>query len=276
MRATYDALAVQCCKETTQRYSTSFSIACRFLSPGVRDAVCAVYGFVRLADEIVDTFLEYDRKALLQQFQTDTQRAIESGVSFNPILHAFQGCVHRFGIPLDLIDAFFRSMAADLTTDCHDAASFSTYIYGSAEVVALMCLRIFVNGDEALYDENAAAARALGAAFQKVNFLRDLKYDTEVLGRRYFPDSEMITAKEKHRIEADVERDFHTALPGIRRLPDSSRFGVYVAYTYFRALFRKLQSLPPDRLGTARVRVSDYHKAMLLLHSSFLYWRGIR
>jgi phytoene synthase len=273
--ALYDRVCLKASRNTTAAYSTSFSLGVRSLDKRFRDPVHAIYGFVRFADEIVDTFHAQDRRTLLSRFREDTERAVSEGISLNPILHSYQNVVHRYGIGRDLYDAFLRSMEMDLGDTEHDQRSFETYVLGSAEVVGLMCLRIFCEGDEAMYQRLRPAAMKLGSAFQKVNFLRDLKDDHQHLGRTYFPglEVERMTAWDKRRIEADIQADLSAALAGIKQLPKGARFGVYVAYVYYAALFRKIRALPTEHMLRERIRVRNRSKIALfttsLLRHSF-------
>ena len=258
----------QACSEVvTRRYSTSFSSAIRLLHPDLRAPIHGIYGFVRFADEIVDTFHDYDKAALLREFTAETWKAMRTGISLNPILHSFQDVVRRHNIPHDLIEAFLHSMALDLDkTTYGTAAELDEYIYGSAEVVGLMCLCVFVEGDSARYESLKAPARRLGAAFQKVNFLRDIQADYEGLARAYFPgfDFHRFSPADKARIEEDIEEDFVAALEGIRRLPLKARFGVYTAYRYYRKLFEKICCMKPEQVLRRRVRVPNAQKLMIV------------
>jgi phytoene synthase len=238
--------------------------------PRFRDPIYGIYGFVRFADEIVDTFHEYPKSELLNMFREDTFRAIEERISLNPVLHAFQQVVHRYGIERELIEAFLHSMAMDLHNDRYDETGYDRYIYGSAEVVGLMCLRVFCEGDAGRYEQLKASACRLGAAFQKINFLRDLKSDFDERGRVYFPgvDFTRFDNDEKRRIEAEIEADFDAALEGIRRLPEGARLGVYVAYKYYRQLFAKIRRAPAHRVAEQRIRVSDKRKVYVLFSSA--------
>ncbi len=267
--ALYDRVCLKASRNTTAAYSTSFSLGVRSLHRRFHDPIHAIYGFVRFADEIVDTFHTHDKRKLLARFREDTERAISEGISLNPILHSYQGVVRRYGIERELYDAFLRSMEMDLRDTEHDQDSYATYILGSAEVVGLMCLRVFCEGDDARYRQLKPAAMKLGSAFQKVNFLRDLKDDHQQLGRTYFPgiDVERITVEDKRRIEADIQADFAAALTGIRQLPKGARFGVYVAYVYYMALFRKIQALPTERVLRERIRVRNRYKIALFTTS---------
>ena len=267
--ALYDRVCLNASRDTTAAYSTSFSLGVRSLHRRFQDPIHAIYGFVRFADEIVDTFHAHDKLTLLARFREDTERAIAEGISLNPILHSYQCVVRRYGIEPELYDAFLRSMEMDLRDTEHDQDSYATYILGSAEVVGLMCLRVFCEGDDAMYQRLKPAAMKLGAAFQKVNFLRDLKDDHQHLGRTYFPgvDVERLTSVDKRLIEADIQADFSAALSGIRKLPKGARFGVYVAYVYYRALFRKIQALPTERVLRERIRVRNRYKIALFTTS---------
>ncbi len=259
-------VCLQCSSITTQQYSTSFSSAIRLLDKSLRPHICSVYGFVRVADEIVDTFHDYDKKTLLAEFKKETYIAINRGISVNPILHSFQLTVNKYNISNDLIEAFFRSMEFDLEKTVYDVNGYQTYIYGSAEVVGLMCLYVFCEGDEQLYKKLTPFARSLGAAFQKVNFLRDFKNDFEGLNRMYFPgcDFTNFSAKDKEVIEKDIQADFDSAYPGILQLPVKVRFGVYVAYKYYLSLFKKIRKAAPQKILKQRVRIPDYGKMLIL------------
>ncbi len=265
-----------CSKVTTERYSTSFSSAIRLLHPDLRQPIYNIYGLVRFADEIVDTFHGHDKKKLLYDFRKETFAALETGISLNPILHSFQQTVRAYKIDPALVEAFFRSMEMDLEKKAYDQEGYEEYIYGSAEVVGLMCLYVFCEGDQGRYDALKGSARSLGAAFQKVNFLRDLRADNKELDRMYFPgcDFSNFTACQKNRIEADIQADFDAALEGILQLPVKARFGVYVAYKYYLSLFRRIQKLQPQRILQERIRVPDINKAMLLLRAGVRHQLG--
>jgi 15-cis-phytoene synthase len=267
--ALYDKVCQQASAHTTREYSTSFNLGVRVLHRRFRPSIHAIYGFVRFADEIVDTFHHHDKAALLQRFWDDTRSAIADGVSLNPILHSFQRAVNKYGIEPELYETFMQSMAMDLTDKGHDRGSFDQYILGSAEVVGLMCLRVFCEGDSAAYDRLKAPAMRLGSAFQKVNFLRDLKHDHQHLGRTYFPGIDVVrmTVADKRAIEVGIEADFTAALAGIRALPQGSRFGVYLAYAYYANLFAKIKALPPERILQERIRVRNRRKLALLTTS---------
>ena len=265
----FHKVSARCSEITTIGYSTSFSSAIRLLHPDMRQPIYNIYGFVRFADEIVDTFHEYDKASLLSEFRNETYEAIKRGISLNPILNSFQQTVNRYNIDHDLINAFFHSMEMDLTQRAYDKRNFNEYVYGSAEVVGLMCLYVFCEGSKELYERLEASARALGAAFQKVNFLRDIKADYNSLSRMYFPgcDFNNFTEHDKRQIESDIQNDFRSAYAGIIKLPMKSRFGVYVAYKYYLSLFKKIKSLEPARVLEARIRIPDYKKAMIVLRA---------
>jgi 15-cis-phytoene synthase len=258
-----------CSRIVTESYSTSFSSAIRMLHKDLRTPIFNIYGFVRFADEIVDTFHEYDKSFLLEQFKKETYDAIERKISLNPILNSFQRTVNEYNIDHKLIDAFFNSMEMDLNKTAYDFEGYKEYIYGSAEVVGLMCLYVFCEGKKILYDNLKDAARSLGAAFQKVNFLRDIKADFNGLSRVYFPgcDFNNFTEQQKSHIEEDIHNDFRHAYNGITRLPLKARFGVYVAYKYYLSLFKKIKRLEPARVLEERVRIPNYRKAMIIFRA---------
>lgn len=263
MKALFDTVSFRCSKLVTESYSTSFSLATRMLAPKIREHIYNIYGFVRFADEIVDSFLDYDKENLLDDFEKDLDRALERKISLNPILNAFQHTYHAYGIPRELVNAFMKSMRMDLDKSIYRTEEeFREYIYGSADVVGLMCLRVFVNGDDARYQELEKSAMALGSAFQKVNFLRDLKADYETLNRSYFPDTNLLDMDEdtKQRIVADIEADFQKGFEGIIRLPVEAKFGVYTAYRYYSKLLKKLRETPSREIKNARIRVANYQK----------------
>ena len=266
MKALYDQTCRECASLITRRYSTSFSMGIRAFGRSLRPPIYAIYGYVRFADEIVDTFHDQDQAALLERFRTETWQAIDEGISLNPVLHAFQEVVNTYHMDRHLIDAFLDSMAMDLDQDRHGRKSFNEYIYGSAEVVGLMCLTVFVGGDSAEYARVAPAARPLGAAFQKVNFLRDMQSDFEERGRIYFPgvDFTKFSQSDKERIEQEVEEDFQAALEGILQLPDAARFGVFLAYRFYTKLFEKIRKSSPEQVKSHRIRVPNWRKAMLV------------
>ena len=269
----YDNLSVSCSKSTTTMYSTSFSLGILLFTKELRKHIYSIYGFVRLADEIVDTFEGYDQKYLLRDFWFQTYEAIEKGISLNPILNAFQQTVNEYQIPADLIDAFMRSMEMDLHKSNYTEDEVNEYIYGSAEVVGLMCLKVFTRGNEELYNELNPYAKSLGAAFQKVNFLRDLKDDYNQLGRSYFDglDIENFSEATRDVVEESIQKDFTHALEGIRKLPSGSKFGVYIAYVFYYSLFRKIKRLHFDVIRSRRVRISNPVKYMLLFKCWFQY-----
>jgi len=252
-----------CSRHTTEQYSTSFSSAIRLLHEELRQPIYNIYGFVRFADEIVDTFHDQDKNELLADFKRQTYDAIERGISLNPILHSFQLTVNHYKIDHNLIEAFFRSMEMDLNKFSYNQEGYEEYIYGSAEVVGLMCLYVFCDGDASEYEKLKPHARSLGAAFQKVNFLRDLRADYQDLERVYFPgvDFRAFTDDKKREIEDDIERDFRHAYEGIIKLPLKARFGVYLAYKYYLSLFRKIRSIRPERIMEERIRIPNYAKA---------------
>lgn len=258
-----------CSKVVTVRYSTSFSSAIKMLHADLRKPIFSIYGFVRLADEIVDTFHNHDKSFLLQRFKDDTFSALEQGISLNPILQSFQRTVRHYQVDHDLIKAFFRSMETDLLPNTYNRQAYEEYIYGSAEVVGLMCLYVFCEGNHELFRSLRQPARALGAAFQKVNFLRDIKLDFTDLSRMYFPGCSFhnFTLHDKLQIEADIEADFQNAYHGILQLPVKARFGVYVAYKYYYSLFKKIKSTQPHHILQKRIRIPDYQKAFIILRA---------
>ncbi len=265
----------QCSKITTELYSTSFSSSIRMLHADLHQPIYDVYGFVRFADEIVDTFHDYDKENLLNEFIQETYLAINRGISLNPILNSFQLTVNKYNIDHALIDAFFNSMKMDLDKSKYDSDAYNTYIYGSAEVVGLMCLYIFCDGDKVEYEKLKPYAQSLGAAFQKINFLRDVKADHQELNRTYFPNVNFasFTKTDKDNIEKDIEADFINAYKGILILPAKAKFGVYLAYKYYITLFKKIRTIQPQVLLQERIRVTNTHKAIILvkakLRSSF-------
>jgi phytoene/squalene synthetase len=268
-KALFDHFTLRTSKQITRAYSTSFSLGIQFLSSEIRNPIYSIYGFVRLADEIVDSFHSYDKKQLLDEFRKDTWLAIERKISLNPILNSFQWVVNKYCIPHDLIQTFLDSMEMDLDKKNYNPVSYKQYILGSAEVVGLMCLKVFVKGDDKLYKALKDEAMALGSAFQKINFLRDVKADYEGMGRTYFPgvNIESLDEGTKREIEVDILLDFHKGLSGIKKLPRSSRLGVYVAYIYYYALFKKIQGVPPDRILKERIRISNHRKMALFAGS---------
>lgn len=269
MKLIFDHLSAEVCKMTTRAYSTSFSMGIYFLNNRLRAPIYSVYGFVRLADEIVDSFEGYDKKYLLGKFRHDCFDAIEKRISSNPVLNAFQHAVHQYHIDIGLIDTFLKSMEMDLEKQTYTSDKYQNYILGSAEVVGLMCLHVFTEGNLATYQELKPYAMKLGAAFQKVNFLRDMKHDYHVLGRIYFPhvDIKFFDSAAKAQIEQEIENDFFIALQGIRKLPNSSRGGVYLAYVYYRSLFKKIKKLPAPEVMSGRIRINNSKKLRLMVNS---------
>lgn len=258
-----------CSRIVTENYSTSFCSAIRLLHKDLRTPIFNIYGFVRFADEIVDTFHDHDKEFLLQQFKKETYDAIERGISLNPILNSFQLTVNKYKIDPALIDAFFHSMELDLSKTVYNNKEYTEYIYGSAEVVGLMCLYVFCEGNRDIYEKLKLPARSLGAAFQKVNFLRDIKADYNGLSRIYFPgcDFNNFTEEQKKAIEEDIHLDFRSAYDGIEKLPLKARFGVYVAYKYYLSLFKKIKKMEPQKVLEERIRIPDYRKAMIILRA---------
>ena len=266
----FDEVAFECSQKVTNGYSTSFSSAVRMLAPSIRPAIHSIYGFVRFADEVVDTFHDKDKKLLLDKFEWDLYQAIEMGISLNPILHSFQKTIKEYNIDIELVDAFLKSMRMDIEKkDYKTNEEYQEYIYGSADVVGLMCLKVFVDGSDEEYQKLKPTAMKLGSAFQKVNFLRDLKNDAEILERSYFPEVDLknLSPEVKTKIVSEIKADFDAAYEGIKQLPASSKFGVYTAYRYYKQLLKKLQKTPSNKLMETRIRVSDYHKYGLLMQS---------
>lgn len=268
----YSKTCMECSKLITNRYSTSFSMGIRVFDRRLRAPIYAVYGFVRFADEIVDTFHDYPKAELLEQFRQDTYEAIEKKISLNPVLQAFQQTVHQYNIEMELIDAFLDSMEMDLHFHTYEDALYKQYIYGSAEVVGLMCLRVFCEGNDEEYQRLKGPACSLGSAFQKINFLRDMKSDFDDRGRVYFPgvDFTQFTYEDKVLIEADIKKDFDDAYKGIIQLPKGARFGVYLAYVYYTNLFQKIKSATPAKVKQERIRVKDSKKVYLLFRSALV------
>ena len=271
MKELFDQLSFQVSKATTQKYSTSFSFGIMSLSPKLRPAIYAVYGFVRLADEIVDSFHGYDKTTLLHRLKEQTWQALDEKISLNPILQSFQETVHKYKIERELISQFLKSMEMDLSPVLYDKKLYDEYILGSADVVGLMCLQVFVEGDKKEFEKLKRYAMKLGSAFQKVNFLRDLKDDYQVLGRSYFPnaDLQIFDRHTKSCIEREIESEFDEASIGIRQLPVSSRYGVYLAYRYYVSLFRKIKFTPSHELLEQRIRISNGQKLVLMMVSYF-------
>ncbi len=277
MKTIFDKLSYQTSKLVTNSYTTSFSLGVAFLHRSIRADIHAIYGFVRFADEIVDTLHDYDKEKLLDEFERNYYKALEDGVSMNPILHSFQLTVKKYNIDDDLIQAFLKSMRADLSVSEYDRESYNEYIYGSADVVGLMCLKVFVNGDEKLYNELKPAAMRLGSAFQKTNFLRDLGNDVNELQRRYFPElqDQVMTDDVKAKIVDEIYQDYEAALEGIKQLPNSAKVGVYSAYTYYRQLTKKIARINANTVMTKRIRISNYRKAWLLARTYIAVRTGI-
>lgn len=273
MKETYDEISRNCSHNILIRYSTSFSLGTRIFPRDVRSAVAGIYGFVRLADEIVDTFQDYPQAILMEEFKKDTWSAINRGISTNPVLNAFQEVVRQYGVREEHIASFLASMEADLTIKDHDRLSYNNYIFGSAEAVGLMCLHVFVKGDETRFKQLEMPARKLGSAFQKINFLRDIREDNQALKRQYFPElqqGEWITEPIKNKIESEISEDFTEALEGIRRLKGRVRLGVWVAYVYYVRLLNKIRCITSQELMDKRIRVSNPAKVMLL------FWTTVR
>lgn len=273
MKKLFDELSYSVSKITTQKYSTSFSLGILALKPSIRSDVYAIYGYVRLADEIVDSFHDYDKSKLLNRLKEQTENALSEKISLNPILQSFQETVHKYAIDKSLIDQFLHSMEMDLQQVDYNSDLYKEYIFGSAEVVGLMCLQVFTEGNKKQYDELKPYAMKLGSAFQKINFLRDLKDDYQVLGRTYFPNVDMNVFDNtvKSQIEKEVEEEFKEALIGIKKLPSSSIFGVYLAYKYYFSLFKKIKKKSSKDILNNRVRVPNSEKAYVAFKSYVRY-----
>jgi 15-cis-phytoene synthase len=269
MKLLFDQFSSRSSKIITEAYSTSFSLGILYIDRRIRGDIYAIYGFVRVADEIVDSFDGYDKKTLLENFKADTREAIDKCISVNPILNSFQQTFHKYHIQYEWIELFFQSMEMDLKRTRYDRDNYEKYILGSAEVVGLMCLHVFTENNREKYEELKPFAMKLGSAFQKVNFLRDLKDDFQLLGRTYFPNLSLteFNGQTKKQIEQDIENDFATALPGIKKLPRSSRTGVYLAYIYYRSLFKKIKRTPVQGLLQKRVRINNGKKIGLMFNS---------
>lgn len=270
MKSTFDDLSLQCSKKTTNSYSTSFSLAVKMLANSIQADIHNIYGFVRFADEIVDSFHGYDKEFLINKFEDDFYISLEHGISLNPILNAFQSTIKKYDIDLKLVDSFIKSMKMDLKKhDYNTTEEYNTYIHGSAEVVGLMCLKVFVNGNQEEYDRLKDSAKRLGSAFQKVNFLRDLKDDIEILNRSYFPNIDLNNLNKvgKEKIIQEIEEDFKEAFKGILQLPKSARFGVYTAFIYYKQLLLKLKRTPSEKIMESRIRVENHIKLGLLAKS---------
>jgi len=274
MKQLFDEVSFACSKNVTKKYSTSFSLAVYMLSPKIREAIYSIYAFVRFADEIVDSFHDYDKESLLNEFEASYYKAYAQNISLNPILNCFQHTVKKYHITDDLIQSFLKSMRADLNKETYETVEeYHNYIYGSADVVGLMCLKVFVNGDDEKYESLKFSAMKLGSAFQKVNFLRDLKDDYELLHRSYFPGVNLkeLGVTEKEAIIAEIEADFKEAFSGIKQLPLEAKFGVYTAYVYYKRLLKKLSSTPSGEILNTRIRVSNPVKISLLAKSFVVY-----
>lgn len=267
MKSLFDKVSRQCSKAVTNNYSTSFSLASKMLGPSIRQDIHNIYGFVRFADEIVDSFHDYDKRTLLDRFENDLHNAIEDKISLNPILNSFQETVNRYNITPDMYGAFIHSMRLDLDKSVYlTDEEYKNYIYGSADVVGLMSLKVFVKGDEEKYNQLKDDAMRLGSAFQKVNFLRDLKADLDVLERSYFPNTDLqnLSEQDKARLIEEIKEDFDAGLRGIQRLPVEAKLGVYTAYIYYRRLLTRLERTPSREIRNARIRVPNYEKLGLL------------
>nr|WP_321230876.1 phytoene/squalene synthase family protein [uncultured Psychroserpens sp.] len=274
MKSIFDSVSHKCSKTVTKSYSTSFSLATKMLSNSIRQDIYNIYGFVRFADEIVDTFHDYDKQMLFDNFTKDLELALEQKISLNPILNSFQETYHKYSIDKKLVDSFMKSMRTDLHKNTYlTDEEYKEYIYGSADVVGLMCLKVFVKGDQEKYESLKDSAMSLGSAFQKVNFLRDLKADFEDLSRSYFPNTDLNQLDEvsKQAIIEDIENDFTKGLHGIKRLPIEAKFGVFVAYRYYSQLLKKLKKTPALEIKSTRIRVPNYKKIELLTRSYVKY-----
>ncbi len=274
MKSIFDQVSRECSKAVTNNYSTSFSLASKMLGPSIRQDIHNIYGFVRFADEIVDTFHDYDKRTLLDRFEVDLKHAIEDKISLNPILNSFQETVHKYDITPDMYGAFIHSMRLDLDKSVYlTDEEYRNYIYGSADVVGLMSLKVFVKGNNEQYEDLKADAMRLGSAFQKVNFLRDLKEDLDMLERSYFPNTDLhdLSEDDKAKLIAEIEDDFDAGLRGIKRLPLEAKLGVYTAYTYYRRLLTRLENTPSREIRNTRIRVPNYEKVGLLAKGYVAY-----
>ena len=274
MKDLFDQVSFDCSRNVTKSYSTSFSSAVKMLAPNIRQDIYNIYGFVRFADEIVDSFHDYNKEALFYLFENDLELALKNKISLNPILNSFQNTVHKYEIPGELIDAFMKSMKLDLSkTEYKTVSEYNEYIYGSADVVGLMCLKVFVKGDDVKYESLKDSAMRLGSAFQKVNFLRDLKADFEDLNRTYFPNTDLskLDEKSKLKIIEEIEADFKAGYEGLILLPIEAKFGVYTAYSYYKKLLAKLKNTPSAEIKNTRIRVSNYQKYGLFAKCYFSY-----
>ena len=274
MKAIFDKVSEDCSEIVIKEYSTSFYKATQLLSKSIRNDIFNIYGFVRFADEIVDTFHKYPKKELLDQFEKELWLSIENKISLNPILNSFQHTVNKYSIDINLIKSFIKSMRMDLDIKRYrNRKDYKDYIYGSADVIGLMCLKVFVSGSTKEYNELKPYAISLGSAFQKVNFLRDLKSDSEILNRVYFPNIDMKSFDEnsKENIINEIEEDFEHALKGIVKLPKKARFGVYIAYRYYYKLLKKMKTTPFLHIKKSRVRIDNFQKFIVLTRSYVKY-----
>mgnify|MGYP001591002022 FL=1 len=272
MKNLFDEVSLKCSEITTKYYSTSFSLGIRLLDKEIHSPIYSIYGFVRLADEIVDSFHEFDKAKLLNEFKENTKQAIENKISLNPILNSFQEVVNKYNIEWEHIQDFLSSMESDLNQKKHDEDSYKQYIKGSAEAVGLMCLRVFCNNNNKLYNELEKYAIYLGSVFQKVNFIRDISADYNELKRVYFPQLNIneFNEEEKNKIEDDIEKEFNLALIGIKQLPKSAKKGVFLAYSYYYSLFKKIKSTPADKIMTKRIRIPNFTKFLILIKVQLL------
>lgn len=277
MKTLFDKVSEKCSRITTNSYSTSFSLGIKFLARKFHKPIYGIYGFVRFADEIVDTFHDYNKEALLDRFEEDTYKAIEEKISLNPILNSYQHVVNQYNIDREITDTFLKSMRMDLTEHMYDKDGYEEYILGSAEVVGLMCLKVFCDGDEKKYQELKPYAMKLGSAFQKINFLRDIKADFANMGRTYFPNINLhhFTEDDKKVIEEDIRKDFQMGFEGIKKLPKDARLGIYVAYVYYYSLFRKIQNTPVSRIMDKRIRIQNRKKYTLFVSCYFRHQLNI-
>lgn len=272
MKNLFDEVSLKCSEITTKYYSTSFSLGIRLLDKEIHSPIYSIYGFVRLADEIVDSFHEFDKAKLLNEFTESTKQAIENKISLNPILNSFQEVVNKYNIEWEHIQDFLSSMESDLNQKKHDEDSYKQYIKGSAEAVGLMCLRVFCNNNNKLYNELEKYAIYLGSVFQKVNFIRDISADYNELKRVYFPQLNIneFNEEEKNKIEDDIEKEFKLALIGINQLPKSAKKGVFLAYSYYYSLFKKIKSTPAEKIMTKRIRIPNFTKFLILIKVQLL------
>ena len=272
MKNLFDEVSLKCSEITTKYYSTSFSLGIRLLDKKIHSPIYSIYGFVRLADEIVDSFHEFDKAKLLNEFTENTKQAIENKISLNPILNSFQEVVNKYNIEWEHIQDFLSSMESDLNQKKHDEDSYKQYIKGSAEAVGLMCLRVFCNNNNKLFNDLEKYAIYLGSVFQKVNFIRDISADYNELKRVYFPQLNIneFNEEEKNKIEDDIEKEFSLALIGIKQLPKSSKKGVFLAYSYYYSLFKKIKSTPADKIMTKRIRIPNFTKFLILIKVQLL------